>query len=62
MVIVETIISMARHLKLRVIAEGVETEDQFECLKRQGCLMFQGYHFSRPLSAARFAEKYLADL
>ncbi|SJM90575.1 putative Diguanylate cyclase [Crenothrix polyspora] len=61
-VIVETIISMARHLKLRVIAEGVETEDQFDVLKKQGCLMFQGYHFSRPLSAVRFAEKYLANL
>jgi diguanylate cyclase (GGDEF)-like protein/PAS domain S-box-containing protein len=60
-VIVETIISMARHLKLRVIAEGVESEQQFEFLKKQGCLMFQGYHFSRPLSAARFAEKYLSQ-
>jgi diguanylate cyclase (GGDEF)-like protein/PAS domain S-box-containing protein len=61
-VIIETIISMARHLKLRVIAEGVETEEQLDCLKKLGCLMFQGYHFSRPLSAVRFAEKYLADL
>lgn len=61
-VIVETILSMARHLKLRVIAEGVESEGQFEFLKQQGCLMFQGYHFSRPLPSARFAEKYLLKL
>ncbi|WP_394752372.1 EAL domain-containing protein [Crenothrix sp.] len=61
-IIVETIISMARHLKLRVIAEGVENEDQFDVLKKQGCLMFQGYHFSRPLSAVRFVEKYLSNL
>jgi diguanylate cyclase (GGDEF)-like protein/PAS domain S-box-containing protein len=57
-VIVETIISMARHLKLDVVAEGVETAEQLALLMQQGCTAFQGYYFSRPLLAAEYAEKY----
>jgi len=58
-VIVETIISMALHLNLNVVAEGVETAEQFALLKQQGCPAFQGYYFSHPLPAAEYAEKYL---
>ena len=58
-VIVETIISMAQHLNLSVVAEGVETAEQLALLKQQGCPAFQGYYFSRPLPAADYAEKYL---
>ncbi len=58
-VIVETIISMAQHLNLFVVAEGVETAEQFALLKQQGCPAFQGYYFSHPLPAAEYAEKYL---
>lgn len=47
--IVAAIIAMARSLKLKVIAEGVETSDQFSHLKDQGCHGFQGYYFSKPL-------------
>ncbi len=47
--IVETIISMARHLGLDVVAEGVETSEQLEFLRSRGCHTFQGYYFSRPL-------------
>ncbi len=54
--IVETIISMARHLGLDVIAEGVETQEQLDFLKAQGCNKYQGYFFSRPLSTASFSE------
>jgi diguanylate cyclase (GGDEF)-like protein len=57
-VIVETIISMAQHLNLHVVAEGVETAEQLALLKQQGCPAFQGYYFSRPLLAAEYAEKY----
>jgi EAL domain-containing protein (putative c-di-GMP-specific phosphodiesterase class I) len=57
-VIVETIISMARHLNLHVIAEGVETAEQLAFLKLQGCSVFQGYYFSHPLPAAEYAKKY----
>jgi diguanylate cyclase (GGDEF)-like protein len=47
-VIVDTIIVMAQHLKLKVVAEGVETEDELNYLKNQNCEFFQGYYFSRP--------------
>ena len=57
-VIVETIISMAQHLKLFVVAEGVETVEQFDLLKHRGCPAFQGYYFSCPLTAAEFAARY----
>jgi len=60
-VIVETIISMARHLNLHVIAEGVETFHQMNFLKQKGCRHFQGYYFSEPISSILYAEKYLAD-
>jgi diguanylate cyclase (GGDEF)-like protein len=55
-VIVETIISMARHLGLSVVAEGVETADQFAFLEDKGCHLFQGFYFSRPLSRNDFRE------
>ena len=57
-VIVETIISMARHLNLSVVAEGVETAAQLALLKQLGCTVFQGYHFCHPLTAAEYGEKY----
>ncbi|WP_255556568.1 EAL domain-containing protein [Methylococcus sp. Mc7] len=47
--IVETIVSMARHLGLDVIAEGVETQGQAEILERYGCHRFQGNYFARPM-------------
>ncbi|MGZ5011869.1 MAG: putative bifunctional diguanylate cyclase/phosphodiesterase [Methylobacter sp.] len=50
--IVNTIISLAGNLKLEVIAEGVETQEQVNCLVDSGCNAFQGYWFGRPLSGA----------
>lgn len=55
-VIVETIIAMARHLKLDVIAEGVETDTQLAFLQGQGCHKFQGYYFSHPLDVEQFGK------
>jgi len=49
--IVATIIAMATHLKLMVVAEGVENVQQLEFLVQNGCSLFQGYHFSKPLPA-----------
>lgn len=59
--IVETIISMALHLGLDVIAEGVETKEQLAFLIEKGCRHFQGYYFSRPLASEDF-EKYVLEI
>jgi len=52
--IVQTIIVMAQSLGLDVIAEGVETQAQFEFLRQRGCAAFQGYLFSRPVALSEF--------
>jgi EAL domain-containing protein (putative c-di-GMP-specific phosphodiesterase class I) len=49
--ITEAIIAMAKRLKLRVIAEGVETGAQLEFLRANRCEAYQGYLFSRPVTA-----------
>ena len=49
MTLVETIIQLAHSLRLRVVAEGVETEDQATILGRLKCDQMQGYLFSKPL-------------
>ncbi len=49
--ITQTIIAMARQLKLRCIAEGVETTQQLDFLRANHCEAFQGYLFSRPVTA-----------
>ncbi|MBM7649594.1 diguanylate cyclase (GGDEF)-like protein/PAS domain S-box-containing protein [Bacillus ectoiniformans] len=49
--IVETIISMGRHLGLELIAEGVETKNQLEFLQKCKCHQIQGYYVSKPLPA-----------
>jgi diguanylate cyclase (GGDEF)-like protein/PAS domain S-box-containing protein len=51
MEIARTILPMAKNLRLDVVAEGVETIEQFELLKKSNCAFGQGYYFSRPLSA-----------
>jgi diguanylate cyclase (GGDEF)-like protein len=53
-VIVKTIIMMAKQLKLNVVAEGVETEKQFEFLKQEGCDLIQGYLFGKPVPEEEF--------
>ena len=50
--IVRAILELARSLKLEVIAEGVETEQQLSRLRTLGCTYFQGFLFSKPVDAA----------
>jgi EAL domain-containing protein (putative c-di-GMP-specific phosphodiesterase class I) len=52
--IVQAIISLAHSLRLKVIAEGVETPEQLLLLQEMGCDQYQGYHFSPPLPTAAF--------
>jgi len=60
--IIAAIIGLAQNLKLRVIAEGVENEAQFDFLRRGGCAEAQGYLFSRPLPGAEFERFWRASL
>jgi diguanylate cyclase (GGDEF)-like protein/PAS domain S-box-containing protein len=52
--IVRAIISMGRSLGFRLTAEGVETEEQMEFLKREGCHVIQGYYYFKPMPAQDF--------
>jgi diguanylate cyclase (GGDEF)-like protein/PAS domain S-box-containing protein len=54
--IVTAVIGMAHSLKLRVVAEGVETLGELEFLRTLKCDEAQGFYFSRPISPGRFAE------
>ena len=53
-VMVKTIIDMSHNFGLNVIAEGVETDEQYAFLKENGCMAFQGYLFSRPVPIEEF--------
>lgn len=57
--LVEAIIDIGEALTMEIVAEGVESADQWEPLKTLGCQCFQGYYFSRPLPEAEFV-KWLA--
>jgi diguanylate cyclase (GGDEF)-like protein/PAS domain S-box-containing protein len=58
--LVSTIINLAHSLKLNVVAEGVETEEQSRLLRLLDCDEMQGYLFSKPLPREMFESKYLA--
>ncbi|WP_042200945.1 EAL domain-containing protein [Paenibacillus camerounensis] len=57
--IVATILTMAEHLGMQVIAEGIETKEQLDILVGSGCRDIQGYYYSKPLAAEELERKYL---
>lgn len=60
--IVATIISMAEHLKLDIIAEGIETKEQLDILRAQSCREIQGYYFSKPIPAVEIERSFFEPL
>jgi EAL domain-containing protein (putative c-di-GMP-specific phosphodiesterase class I) len=60
MTLVSTIISLAHSLRLKVVAEGVETDEQSRMLKLLKCDLMQGFLFSRPIPAEDFEARFLA--
>lgn len=54
--IVDAIISMGKSLGMTIVAEGVETSDQADYLRRRGCTYAQGWHFGRPMAAEVFRD------
>ena len=57
--LVALILDIAKCLKIPVVAEGVETEEQLKLLKDLGCELVQGFYFSRPLPPEEFEEKVI---
>lgn len=58
--LVNSIIAMSKTLKLRVVAEGIETEEQLHIMRSLNCDMVQGWYFSEPLSIEHFLS-YLSN-
>ena len=54
--VIHSIIDMAHHMDIKVIAEGAETKEQVDFLKRHGCDYIQGYYYSKPLSMEDFGK------
>lgn len=54
--IVEAVLGLGKHFNMKVVAEGVEDEEQLEFLKQQGCDIAQGYFISKPLAFDQYVE------
>lgn len=57
-IFIETIVKMGQMLNMKIVAEGVENSNQVEYLKSISCDLYQGYYFSKPLSAKDFEDFY----
>lgn len=56
--IIDTIIALAKALKMDMVVEGVETEAQYALLRRLGCRTFQGFFFDKPAPISEFSARY----
>ncbi|HBF45019.1 MAG TPA: GGDEF domain-containing protein, partial [Shewanella frigidimarina] len=57
--LVRAIITMAHHLKVKVVAEGVETIGQHQLLQQLSCDYLQGYLFAKPMPTQNFIDRYV---
>lgn len=57
--VVRTIISLAKELKFKCLAEGAEQKSQVDKLRELGCEIIQGYYYSRPIPIEQFEKRYL---
>lgn len=57
--ILDTIISLAKKIGMLTLTEGVETNEQLSMLAEEGCDMFQGFYFSKPIPVSEFEQKYM---
>jgi diguanylate cyclase (GGDEF)-like protein/PAS domain S-box-containing protein len=60
--IVKAVINLGHSMNLEVVAEGVETEEQLEFLRAEGCDIIQGYYYSRPVDADAFEVQLMKHL
>ena len=60
-IIVNTIISMSKNLRYRVVAEGIETKEHLEYLKQQKCHEGQGFYFSKPMKHDEIPKIYALE-
>jgi diguanylate cyclase (GGDEF)-like protein len=60
--LIRAIITMARHLKVKVVAEGVETQGQHQLLQQLSCDYLQGFLFAKPMPSAQFTDLYVTPL
>jgi len=59
--LVQSIMAIGRHHNMRVVAEGVETQRQFDMLREDGCDVFQGFLFARPMPLEDLLEALAGD-
>lgn len=60
-IILESIITMAKRLGIKTVAEGIETKEQVEYLRKIGCDIIQGYYFAKPMPIEKFEQIYLNE-
>lgn len=58
-IIMKELISMAKNLGIKILAKGIEAKDQMDLLHEEGCDLFQGYYFSKPIDTKSFERIYL---
>ena len=58
-IIMKELISMAKNLGMKILAKGIEAKDQMDLLHDEGCELFQGYYFSKPIDTKTFERVYL---